>query len=560
MNNIPLQAQANINDPSAQDFLVQAVHKESRKGIQRAIELGADVNRISMQDIRSVEILEYLQELGLEMSLEKYGQILLHAIQGPEYVVVWRPNMELIYYIDSKLLNIDDEHKFKSMYKNYILPTYQIALDRGYDSIVEILEKHVGIFNTETNLLIMAALAGDKNNVKKLCTSLRLPEQLRDQLDLLMVEYGLGNTSTDIKNFGVQVDKFLKNRNTKLENGIKNNDEKMIQEAIEDGVNICSKHFLGKAINYNNVNVVQYIINNCNENRKKLLKFGVPYSIEWYNYKDPRILEVFLSQGIDPNNILMRDMDRSEGAETLIEFIIRTENPDLVNLILKYSTNVDFPRLIKLLSNTASGNKIKRILLKAQSEQLGEKIDEIHFLDEENEVEIKAEGYSEERVERYCKQYTTIRDNEPLYDDITVLFFIAGNRNARAECYSKVELKEIFSHAAPVYEMDGPPLGFGSGGYRGPRGPNEANPVYKLPWTGIWVDKTIPELVDNGTSVILLHPELKSIGSGHGVGQMAGQWGGHWARNGDDAVYVEDGDAQPDERETVYYGTVGWLD
>lgn len=539
----------NINDPSPQELLSQAVRKESRKGIQRAIELGADANRVSIQDIRSVEILEYLQELGLEMSLEKYGGLLLSAIQGPEYAVVWRPNMELIYYID----NIMKGKDFYNLYDSVFLPAYEISLERGYDSIVKIIEKYM-LKSTESELLLMAALFNNKEVAERLSNELRLPEQLRDQLSLLMVEYGLSNnaSSTDLQNFKAQVDQFIIDRREKAAQAIIDHDVEKFLEAVHDGINVCNPALVNRCIYSTSMEILWYIITNPNCIKKKqvFLDDGLLESIIRHNAVTA---EFFLEKGANPHAVLSRPA--TEGARTFLEVAITHNEKHIVKLLLNYETDID-PKLIKL-AQRLKRNNIIRLLLQKQAELTGEKIRDIPL---ENDIEEKAEGRSEERVERYCKQDRTIQDNEPLYDDITVLFFIAGNRNARAECYSKAELKEIFSHAAPVYEMDGPPLGFGSGGYRGPRGPNEANPVYKLPWTGIWVDKTIPELVDNGTSVILLHPELKSIGSGHGVGQMAGQWGGHWAKNGDDAMYIEAGDAQPDERETVYYGTPGWLD
>lgn len=557
-----------MNEPSVQELLAQAVRKESRKKIQRAIELGADVNRVRMEDIHSVEILEYLQELGMEMELKEYVWLLLDTIEGPKEAVIHRVNMELVYYIFDifeKTQEFRDEIRDEK-FEQYLLHAYEVCLERNYDSIAKMIEPYLP-FST-TKLLIMAAFANSKNTVERISTKLRLPEQLRDQLALLMTEYLLSNSinRSDIENFEKQLDTFIVIRDDKMWRGIKHNDEKLLEEAIEDGANISDYEYLDMAIKYNNLFAIDYIINNTDYSnsgflsKEELIDSGIRISVQ---YSNTASLRVFLSHIEKYQNIGMDIFSHKEGGGiTILEYAIRRSTKEIVNILLTSVIDPDFSKLIKY-AQKYNKSDIARFLLQKQAEYLGERNrPDLDIIDED---EQKAEGRSEERVDRYCTQNKTIRDNEPLYDDITVLFFVAGNRNARAECYSKEELKEIFSHAAPVYEMDGPPLGISAGEYKGLRGPNENEPVYKLPWTGIWVDKSIPELVDNGASVILLHAELKSIGSGHGVGQMAGQWGGNWQLGRDDrgrevAIFMENGDAQPDERETVYYGTEGWLD
>lgn len=557
-----------MNEPSVQELLAQAVRKESRKKIQRAIELGADVNRVFMKDIHSVEILEYLQELGMELELEEYIQLLLATIEGPEEAVIHRVNMELVYYIFDifeKTQEFRDEIRDEK-FEQYLLNAYEICLERNYDSIAKMIEPYLP-FST-TKLLIMAAFANNKTAVERMSTELRLPEQLRDQLALLMTEYLLSNSinRSDIENFEKQLEDFIEIRNDKLWNAVKNNDEKLFEEAIEDGATVCEHEYLEMAIRNNNINIVKHIAYNPEcvyvyITRDIFLAEGLYYCVK---YGKTNIFEFLLNEGANPYHMSSSLYSEKEGGKgkNLLEIAIKLERKEIVALLLNYEVDPDFPKLIKYAQKHNNTN-MARFLLQKQAEYLGERNrPDLDIIDED---EQKAEGRSEERVDRYCKQNKTIRDNEPLYDDITVLFFVAGKRNARAECYSKAELKEIFSHAAPVYEMDGPPLGVSAGEYKGPRGPNENEPVYKLPWTGIWVDKSIPELVDNRASVIILHAELKSIGSGHGVGQMAGQWGGNWQLGRDDrgreiAIFMENGDAQPDERETVYYGTEGWLD
>jgi hypothetical protein len=56
--------------------------------------------------------------------------------------------------------------------------------------------------------------------------------------------------------------------------------------------------------------------------------------------------------------------------------------------------------------------------------------------------------------------------------------------------------------------------------------------------------------IEDANNIIILKGVKQSVGSDRGA--FAGQLGGHWAREGDTAVYVENGDAEPDERPVIY--------
>lgn len=157
---------------------------------------------------------------------------------------------------------------------------------------------------------------------------------------------------------------------------------------------------------------------------------------------------------------------------------------------------------------------------------------------------------SEPKVNTYCYpgSHNTLMGDTLKDTDDFVVFIEEGTE--KGDCYLRSELKEIYRHVE-LYEFNGPPFGISQGSYRGSRGPNHRKPIYKLPWTSAWIDKeAMNHAIENSDNIIILKGVKQSIGSDHG--SFTGQLGGHWTRERNTAVYVEEGNAEPDERPTIY--------
>lgn len=151
----------------------------------------------------------------------------------------------------------------------------------------------------------------------------------------------------------------------------------------------------------------------------------------------------------------------------------------------------------------------------------------------------------------YPASHTTIMGDALKDIDDFVVFLI--ERSEKGDCYLRSELEEIYARPM-AYEFRGAPYGVSvSQNMRNmPRGPDENKPVFKLPWTNIWVTKgTIVEAINTYNNLLILKGKRQSIGSDYG-NSMDGQFGGHWREENGRAIYVESGDAQPDERPMVY--------
>lgn len=157
------------------------------------------------------------------------------------------------------------------------------------------------------------------------------------------------------------------------------------------------------------------------------------------------------------------------------------------------------------------------------------------------------------KVHEHCYADNTIM-GDSLKDSDDFVVFLIDAEGKKGDCYLREELKELQEHAEEVYEFSGPPYGYSApDGYEGPRGPDFDKPVIKLPWSGIWVDGDLFEKAIIGPeNQFHLYKRKQSIGNRFEISGLHGQFGGHWAANGDDAVYVEAGNAVPDERPYVY--------
>lgn len=157
-------------------------------------------------------------------------------------------------------------------------------------------------------------------------------------------------------------------------------------------------------------------------------------------------------------------------------------------------------------------------------------------------IEVKVNAHC------YPTSHSTIMGDTLKDSDDFVIFLVEGSE--KGDCYLRSELLRIAENPE-AFEFKGPPFGISGGNYRGPRGPDESKPVFKLPWTNIWIDRKAMEKGSNSRrNLITLRGERQSIGSEYG--NMTGQLGGHWGTEGAIAVYVESGDFEPDNRPIVY--------
>lgn len=157
-------------------------------------------------------------------------------------------------------------------------------------------------------------------------------------------------------------------------------------------------------------------------------------------------------------------------------------------------------------------------------------------------IEVKVNAHC------YPTSHSTLMGDTLRDSDNFVIFLVEGNE--KGDCYLRSELLRIAENPV-AFEFRGPPFGISGGNYRGPRGPDESKPIFKLPWTNIWIDSKAMEKGSNSRrNLITLRGERQSIGSEYG--NMTGQLGGHWGMERDRAIYVESGDSEPDNRPIVY--------
>lgn len=126
-------------------------------------------------------------------------------------------------------------------------------------------------------------------------------------------------------------------------------------------------------------------------------------------------------------------------------------------------------------------------------------------------------------------------------------------KSGQPEKYLKDELQQIIDKSDRVYVWSGPPAGCVSF-HLGicPHAMLERR-VVKLPWSGAWIlEKDLRLIVEIGSNVVVQSRKC-SVGSYFGVSTLHGQWGGFWRRGeGDTAIFVEDGNSIPDDRELLY--------
>lgn len=168
---------------------------------------------------------------------------------------------------------------------------------------------------------------------------------------------------------------------------------------------------------------------------------------------------------------------------------------------------------------------------------------------------VEEKSTAGEKVNTYCHStsHGTLMGDNLLDTDDFVVFVRDDDSSQKGDCYLRSELKELYEQSENVYEFMGPPFGVSKGSYTGPRGPNLDNKVFKLPWSGVWVTKEVIELgINSEENWFELSGKKMSIGNRFEMSGLHGQFGGHWKKEGDRAVYVESGDAKPDDRFIVY--------
>lgn len=191
--------------------------------------------------------------------------------------------------------------------------------------------------------------------------------------------------------------------------------------------------------------------------------------------------------------------------------------------------------------------------------------------------ELKSGTGIEEKgnVHPYIAEHCTNKRNfhgDPLEPENLIIFLIIGESNgppgtiAKGECY---ERKEFLAYYSSISDEERPCVWIGPPApsiYTSPdghvtRGAKDlSQPVYKLAYSGIWIDKeTMQQILESTDSILtiqLYKKEKVSIGTSFGISQLHGQWGGEWApvQRGHviDAIKVPEENAEPDERFDLY--------
>jgi hypothetical protein len=262
----------------------------------------------------------------------------------------------------------------------------------------------------------------------------------------------------------------------------------------------------------------------------------------------PSIDENYREQLVNAYDIL-QDTPLPERPSMLDDLLAPLE-PILEEYNLQRNREAIQERRERSLKAIAEGEEKRRIALE-------------EYKTKETKEEINPER---EMVQNTCtdnSQNSLLGDELKDTDDIVVFYLGAlkgeasshGEARLLGECYLKSELRDYLNSLYSndmVYEWLGPPSPFGIPGH--PPIPDRTKPVYKLPWTGTWIKGKVLEriLYEKGTIAIELIPTKMSIGSQYAVSALHGQWGGHWRKVGNNAEYVESGDAKPDDRELVY--------
>lgn len=512
--------------------------------------------------VDDMEKLNFLWQKGYFMGTIALKQIFINACENnPEFAI------ELLPYIIDRTEGLDKALAVKNF------------------DLVQFLLKDGVIPTAET---IKAAIySGNREYLQQFLDELNLSEEIKSQCYSLLEEYSIFDSISDKKTryritkemSGVikTIENIIDKRHVKFAKALDQILHPEIAIKIFEQGGLIPSWYYHECIKKGNGEVLEFLLSKTKNPTKMLLQELLLYSIE---RNKPEIIDFLLETGADANSMACDEQVGMEGAfcYTPIEKAVYYSTPDIIDLLLQRGAIPDFPELLRIAQKEKKHEIYRFLLEKSKDPQYktGERpyieLNEIKRLEEKEELYDEKEGFGNMKTKKYCR-HTEDLHGDPLYDaDLIILFdsFKVGGQ-LKGECYSKEEMKELFSNAPEVYEMDGPPLGVSAGGYspsgsgrysgyRGPRGPNLEKPVYKLPWSGSWIDKSVVDLINRGVSAIILHRGLASIGSGHGVGQMAGQWGGQWQlgqnERGDEvAIFVEDGSAVPDERIVVYSGT-----
>lgn len=226
-----------------------------------------------------------------------------------------------------------------------------------------------------------------------------------------------------------------------------------------------------------------------------------------------------------------------------------------------------------------------------QANRRRERIAEAKTREEKNELirqqrieEIKS-GTVEEEQNSLCSNTRNFL-GDPLDMNNLIVFIIVDEDIEKGddplqgeaplgECYERKEFEDYYTSIDEddqIYIWNGPPrpaIYVNEEGVtiRGEK--DTSKPVYKLAYSGIWIDHETLEKVlesinsDNSKPIINIQLRKKgkaSIGSSFGVSRLHGQWGGVWApiQRGVsiDAQYVPEGNAVPDDRFDIYEGEI----
>lgn len=275
----------------------------------------------------------------------------------------------------------------------------------------------------------------------------------------------------------------------------------------------------------------------------------------------------------------MRDHNTYINHDTYTEAIANSPNQettDAINEIWEYRHNQDSGDEFEVSENESEPET------EEQANRRRERIVEAKTLEEKNELirqqrieEIKS-GTVEEEKNALCSNTRNFH-GDPLDMNNLIVFTIMDEdeKEPLGECYERKEFEDYYTNIDEddqIYVWKGPPrpaIYVDEEGVtiRGEK--DTSKPVYKLAYSGIWInhetlEKVLESIASNNSEPVIniqLRKKGKaSIGSSFGVSRLHGQWGGIWApiQRGItiDAQYVPEGNAVPDDRFDIYEGEI----
>jgi hypothetical protein len=268
------------------------------------------------------------------------------------------------------------------------------------------------------------------------------------------------------------------------------------------------------------------------------------------------------STSFQPENSLIYSTLSNEPEE--VNRIISEHNVDMDDLTSSLEIALrrkykDIENILKTELVARDEIELQNALKDAESDDDNDMMEIISECIDEKERLMERRKRARERIEEIQpKKRQKIETGEPQIsvlgeESIKDKEIITLISNERIEKYLKSELQQIVEKSDRVYIWSGPPAGCVSF-HIGicPHAMLERR-VIKLPWSGIWIlEKDLKLIIEIGSEAIVQSRRC-SVGSYFGMSTLHGQWGGFWRRGeGDMAIFVEDGNSLPDDRELLY--------